>query len=166
MSPLGRALTSVLLLLHLTAVVGSLAIGTPPGDLIRTGSRGYERLVGVYQGWNMFAPNPPIVDRWMVVRGQDQSGDWVTLPSLMGAREAVFVEWRYQRAGKLERNLMTKSRRRALRAYGHWLCEVHDAMVTVNVERHSQRTPAPAEARAGATATMESTTIRTQRCKR
>ena len=93
MSPLGRALTSLLLLLHLAAVAGSLAIGTPPGDLIRKGSRGYERLVGVYQGWSMFAPNPPIVDRWMVVTGQDQSGEWVTLPPLMaGGKKAVASE--------------------------------------------------------------------------
>ena len=166
MSLLGRVLTSLLLLLHLTAVAGSLLISTPPGDWIRQHSRGYERLVGVYQGWSMFAPNPPIVDRWMVFVGKDQSGEWVTLPPLMGARETVSVEWRYQRAGKLERNLMTTSRRRALRAYGHWLCEVHDSMVTVNVERHSQRSPSPEDRRAGATPTVERSTIRTQRCKR
>ncbi|MFT5685505.1 MAG: hypothetical protein ACI8RZ_006457 [Myxococcota bacterium] len=164
MSPLSRAVTSLLILLHLTAVVGSLAIGTPPGDWIRTHSRGYERLVGVYQGWSMFAPNPPIADRWMEVTGQTADGAWIPLTPLMGSREDVFVEWRYQRAGKLERNLLSKSRSRALKDYARWLCAQEDVDV-IRIEKVDTRTPAPARRRAGEPPTEKRTVVRTERCR-
>jgi hypothetical protein len=163
MSPLSRALTSLVLLLHLTAVAGSLAIGTPPGDWIRKYSRDYERLVGVYQGWSMFAPNPPIADRWMEVSGRSQEG-WIPLTPLMGSRESVWVEWRYRRAGKLERNLLSSSRRAALADYARWLCGESD-VDTIRIERIEQRTPAPAARRQGAEPETERTVVHTERCR-
>ena len=164
MSPLARGLTSVLLLLHLIAVVGSLAIGTPPGDLIRSASRGYERFAGVYQGWSMFAPNPPVTDRWMVITGRTPSGEWISLPPLMGERETAAIELRYQRAGKLERNLLSSSRKRALRDYAQWLCRQH-GVTRVRIEQVSQRTPKPSARREGAEPERMQTRARTEYCQ-
>lgn len=164
MSPLSRAVTSLLLLLHLTAVVGSLAIGTPPGDWIREHSRDYERLVGVYQNWSMFAPNPPISDRWMEISGRTGDGDWIPQTPLMGSREETWIELRYQRAGKLERNLLSKARRAALKDYCRWLCE-QSGVDTVRIKRIDQRTPSPADRRAGAVAPLKRSTVRTEDCR-
>ncbi len=164
MSPLSRTVTSLLLLLHLTAVAGSLAIGTPPGDWIRKHSRDYERLVGVYQNWSMFAPNPPIADRWMEVSGQTGGGDWIPLSPLIGSRADKRIELRYQRAGKLERNLLSRSRRVALEDYARWLCE-QSGVDTVRIERIDQRTPSPEDRRDGAAATIKRSTVHTEDCR-
>ena len=153
-----RALLSLLLIWHLVAVGAALALETAPGKAVRRYTRDYERLVGVYQNWNMFAPNPPQVDNWMQLTGTLASGEAVTLAPLVGARDDVWLELRYLRAGKLERNLLSEKRQKALQHFARQQCAQQPGLVQVMVTHVKRRTPTP-QARRGGEAPALSTQV-------
>lgn len=159
---LTRGLVSLFLVFHLCAVAGSLAKETRPGEIIRTITAPYEQLLGVYQSWNMFAPNAPKRERWMNVLGKTHAGTTQALPPLMGPRPDTPVEWRYRRAGKLERTLLIKRRKRGRMDYAKWHCR-ESGMARVRLYEVRVQTPSPKDRgrRDGARTVTE---LRDQRC--
>lgn len=136
-------------------VLGFLTRDTGPGGWLRDQLRPYESLVGVYQNWNMFAPNPPGVDQWMEVWAIDAAGNKTALAPIRGERDQAHVEWRYQRAGKLERNLLNKKRRRTLKAYARTRCPLVPGTQKIEITRVRRHTPSPGERRDGETHTFQ-----------
>lgn len=100
---------------HSLAVLGSLGADTAPGAAVRRLTAPYERLLGVYQNWNMFAPNPPAITEWMEVEDTPRGGGAPTVhPGPHGPPPAGPVVFGYRRAGKFERTVM-KANEKALR---------------------------------------------------
>lgn len=164
--PIERILISLFLVFHLTMIADSIGRDTPPGRWIRPIIRPYERLLGVYQNWRMFAPNPPRVDQWMELEAAFPDGTVRPLPALIGAREPRLVELRYQRAGKLERNLLSNNFKKPLRRMLTHLCQQHPDARRVTVVQVSRRSPSPAARRAGDGPTIARKPARTVRCPR
>lgn len=140
---ISRLVVSFFLILHAAMVLGFLTRDTAPGGWLRDQLRPYESLAGVYQNWDMFAPNPPGVDLWMEVWAIDSEGQRAALPPIRGAREHAYVEWRYQRGGKLERNLLNRKRRRTLKAYARTRCEAVPGASQIQIVSVRRRTPTP-----------------------
>jgi hypothetical protein len=161
----GRLLVVLFLLIHGTTVTASLAHEHPTGAQLRKVFRLYESLVGVYQNWDMFAPGPPRRDTWMEVVALDAAGGRTPLPPLQGERADRTIEWRYQRTGKLERNLLGKKRKSALRAYARWLCQEHPEAARIEVIRVQQRSPTMQERRDGVATEASRETARSQQCR-
>ncbi len=112
LSSLQRVLLLGFVAWHGLASVGSMANGTAAGDAIRTVTRAYERGLGVYQGWPMFAPNAPTGTFWLEFVGLDGRGNEVARWPVYGGevdRDAPLLG--YDRAHKLERTLGKDNRR-------------------------------------------------------
>lgn len=106
-----RALLLALVLFHGLTALGSTLNGTAVGDAVRTLTRPYERAVGVYQDWPMFAPNAPTGTFWLEVVARGDAFEEVDRWPLYGG-EVVRSEvlWGYDRLHKLERTLGKKNR--------------------------------------------------------
>lgn len=159
-----RVLLSLFLLFHGVTVVSSLARHTATGAAVRSVTRPYESLIGIYQGWTMFSPNPPRVDTWGALRMVDGDGQSHPLPAIWGAREDTTVEWYYRRAGKLERNMLLKSRRKYLRMYAQALCAADPRRQLIEVDRVLRHTPTPAKRRGGAVPTVSQELVLRSEC--
>jgi hypothetical protein len=142
-----RAAGSALLVLHLSAVVASLLHGSPPGDLLRRWTRPYEHLAGVYQQWNMFAPNAPRATEWMEVVGLDPAGGRHPLPAVAGPPSGE-VQWLYSRRSKFERQLLGRGKGELRRGVAQWACAGAAAqglpLAAVELWELRARTPPPA----------------------
>ncbi len=163
-----RLVLAALIGFHGLAVVGSLARGTPPGDAIRQVTRPYEKLMGVYQNWTMFAPNAPRSTRWMRLEGQGEDGTWRALEPPAGPPPDVVLATRYRRLGKVERNLLDKRRRFARRSLIEWHCAREAGtgrpLRRVRVSEVTVRTPTPAERRQGLTHGPEVAAVEERSC--
>ncbi|MEL6342111.1 MAG: hypothetical protein AAFV53_03190 [Myxococcota bacterium] len=159
-------LVSLFVVYHLVMIADSIGRHTTAGAAIRPWIVPYERTLGVYQNWRMFAPNPPRSYQWMEMTLTDAAGNTQPLPLLMGARPPRQLELRYQRAGKLERNLLSQSRRKSLdRALRH-LCTQHTDAKTITVTSAVQKTPSPAARRRGELLPIKRTVVKERRCRR
>jgi len=144
-APDARLLVGVLAALHALTVCAALVARADLSDTPRAWVRPYESLAGVYQNWNMFAPNPPFSDTWMEVVAVGSGGKETALEPIHGARSDVAAEWRYQRAGKIERNLLSAKRKKWLKVYALGRCGEVPGTRRVRVMRVSRRTPKPAD---------------------
>lgn len=159
-----RLFVILFLIVHGVTVVASLTRHSATGAAVRSVTRPYESLVGIYQMWTMFSPNPPVADTWGALRAIDADGQVHPLPAIRGAREHATVEWYYRRSGKLERNMLEKSRRKYLRMYVQDLCAAEPRWQTIEVDRVQRHTPKPAERRAGAAPTVSQTVVLRSTC--
>ena len=131
---------------HLLAMAGSMAIGTPPGDLVRKLTRPYERWMGVYQSWPMFSPNPPRSVEWLEIRGQTAAGEELVLPPLWGGVTPSTIAWRYSRRSKLERTLLMDNRRLGRKELLAAACAEHADLQRVWAVKVVERLPGPSRA--------------------
>ena len=159
-----RLLVILFLSFHAVTVVASLTRHSAAGAAVRSMTRPYESLLGIYQMWTMFSPNPPVADTWAAVRAIDADGQPHPLPAIRGAREDVSIEWYYRRSGKLERNMLEKNRRKYLRMYVQALCAADPRWQTIEVDRVRRHTPTPAERRNGAEPTVSQTVVLRSTC--
>jgi hypothetical protein len=150
-----RGAGSVLLVFHLLAMLGSVLIGSPVGDAIRQVTRPYEHLLGVYQGWNMFAPNAPRSTQWMEVTAQVNGAFAPEDVASMSGRPSPLVKWTYSRRSKFERQLLDGGKRSLRAGLARWLCRSTEAELGqvshVELWRVSMATPTPVERAPGAT---------------
>ena len=93
-------------------------------------------------------------------------GSSAALPSLIGQREPRWIELRYQRAGKLERNLLANNYRGALKRTLLHLCELNPEARRIAAIAVISKTPTPAKRREGATATIRREKAREVKCPR
>ena len=161
-----RTLLSIAIVFHLLAVVGSLSYGTPVGDEIRTFTRPYEKLAGVYQNWNMFAPNPPKSAYWMEIVGFNEDGESQVIRSLVGPLPDRAIEPRYRRLFKLERTMLQKNKGLARKGLVQWLCAQDPALKKIKISRITLSTPRPLARRDNphATSIRTVTPIQTRSC--
>jgi hypothetical protein len=118
-----RHVLTVFIIFHLIAMTASVSKKTVVGKLLRKGTVHYERLLGVWQAWGMFGPNPPNGSSYLVATGILQSGDEIEVPVLAGQADRETFKWFYSRSLKLERSAFVPSKNRALReGYGQWIC--------------------------------------------
>lgn len=157
-----RVAASGALLFHLLAMSGSVLIGSPAGDAVRRLTRPYEHLLGVYQQWNMFAPNAPRATEWMEIRAHVSGAAETHELAAMAGRPSRAVKWTYSRRSKFERQLLG-SGKRALRAgVAEWACrsaaDLPGPASQVELWKVAMTTPQPA-ARADGQAWSESRTL-------
>lgn len=133
---------------HSLSGVGSVFKQTAMGEAIRTITRPYEQLLGLHQGWPMFAPNAPSAREWVEVEVRLADGQVQPQPPLVGERVGFGFSWFYLRAGKYDRNLPDDNNRFLRRAYAHWQCRQVAATGAepdkVALYQAARRTPAPA----------------------
>ena len=109
-------------------MVASVAKNSTPGAVLRDVTVPYERFLGIWQQWGMFAPAPNGSSALMAT-GFSADGEAQIRPVLFGERGVHFA-WFYDRSLKLERSTFTtrSSRARALRrSYGQWICQQAEA---------------------------------------
>lgn len=142
-----RAALSVFIVWHALSGVGSVLKRHPVGEAIRTVTRPYEQILGVYQSWPMFAPNAPSERAWVEAEVSLEQGGAQSLEPLVGERADAGFSWFYLRAGKYDRNLPDPNNRFLRRAYAHWLCRQASASglapARVSLIAASRPTPAP-----------------------
>ena len=144
---LRRAAVNLFIVFHALMVVGSLANGTPAGTVIRTVTGPYERFLGIYQNWDMFSPNAPRESTWTEISGLTASGAIVPLPGMVDPPATSGLRTRYQRLGKLDRNLVKKERKAVRRGMAAWECRHYkgeDALRYVIFTEMKRKTPPPA----------------------
>lgn len=108
----GRAALLAFAVFHGLTAIGSTLSGSAVGDAIRTVTRPYERAVGVYQDWPMFAPNAPTGTFWLEVVARDDAFEEVDRwPLYSGEVVRSEVLWGYDRLHKLERTLGKSNRK-------------------------------------------------------
>mgnify|MGYP004399331743 CR=1 FL=1 len=118
-----RHVLTAFIIFHLIAMAASLSKKTAAGKLLRKGTGQYERLLGVWQAWGMFGPNPPNGSSYLVATGVLISGEEIELPVLSGQVDPDAFKWFYSRSLKMERSAFVPSKNRALReGYGQWIC--------------------------------------------
>ena len=118
-----RTVLSVFIVFHLMAMGASLCKKTAAGQTLRQVTGPYERLLGIWQSWGMFGPNPPNGSSYLVATGVQASGEEVDAPVLVGEVELGSFKWFYSRSLKLERSASVRNKNRRLReGYGQWIC--------------------------------------------
>jgi hypothetical protein len=145
---LRRVAANLFILFHLTMIVGSLSQSHPVGKAIRRVTGPYERLLGVYQNWDMFSPNAPRVSNWAEMTGLTRDGREVALPLIIGAPVESGFRWRYDRLGKFDRNVVKKERTSLRRGVAHGYCATYadqGPFRFIRVEEVTRKTPTPAE---------------------
>lgn len=143
-----RRLLSAFVLWHLVSMGASLTKKTDLGAAVRQVTGPYEKALGIWQSWGMFGPNPPLGTSWLKVDGILAGGSEVSLPALVGEKEAQRIDWHYQREQKVERNMFDKSKESLRAGYAAWLCRTWQgpgelAGVRIRKERHM--TPEPGQ---------------------
>ena len=152
---------------HALMIVGSLANGTAVGTVIRKVTGPYERFIGIYQNWDMFSPNAPRESTWTEISGLTASGAIIALPGMVEPPATTGVRIRYQRLGKLDRNLAKKERRAIRRGMTAWECANYtgeDALRYVIFTEVKRKTPAPADWQDGATRAEARREVERVRC--
>ncbi len=147
-TPRERRLWTLLICLHLLAMAASLTKKTAVGAAVRSVTAPYERLLGAWQSWGMFGPNPPLGTSWLVVEGTTRSGAVVDLPAPVGEKPFDRTDWHYSRIQKVERNMFDKTNHSLRQGYAAWLCRtrsVDDPLVEVRIRKDRHMTPAPGE---------------------
>lgn len=144
-TPTSRRLLSAFLVFHLVAMGASLAKKTAAGAAVRTVTAPYERVLGIWQSWGMFGPNPPLGTSWPVVRGTTVDGQEVSLPALVGEKPFDRTDWRYSRIQKVERNMFDAEKGSLRVGYATWLCRSWQgpalAEVRLGKQRHMTQKP-------------------------
>ena len=115
-----RILLCVWLAFHLLTMVVSITKDTPFGKAVRPYTDPYQWRVGVHQNWTMYAPNPRTSTDWVEYTGIYAGDTEVPLPLDVGRPDPTAVIWSYVRAGKLERNSVSRKHIRA--SYVRWFC--------------------------------------------
>ena len=122
--PWKRRLLTCFIGFHFLSAGGYLLKDTMAGKTVRTWTKGYERGLGIWQGWGMFSPNPPNGSSYLRATGVTPDGQEVPLEVLVGQPFSEGIRWTYNRSLKLERSTFNPKTNRALRqGYGLWLCE-------------------------------------------
>ncbi len=169
MSPWGQRVATVFLAFHLLMMAGSLLVDLPVGAAIRTLTGPYERFAGVYQGWDMFAPNAPRVTTWVEVEGRTAAGERVALPSISDDPDDRKINLRYLRRDKLGRNLAQTHRATLQRSAADRACAVSKAegapLRAVHLVALRRSTPTPGARRAGEAPILKRETLLERRCR-
>lgn len=145
-TPGARRCWTLLISLHLLAMGASLGRKTPVGAAIRAVTAPYERILGIWQSWGMFGPNPPLGTSWLVVEGTTRSGAVVALPAPVGEKPAQRFDWHYSRIQKVERNMFDKTNHSLRQGYAAFLCRTQspdDPLVEVRIRKDRHMTPPP-----------------------
>lgn len=154
-TPLARALLSLFVVWHVVGMGASLGKKTPVGKAIREVTGPYEKLLGVWQSWGMFGPNPPFGTSWLKVEGTTSTGRVVELPALVGEKDFDRIDWTYSRIQKVERNMFDKSKQSLRASYGRMLCreftgeaaagQPPERLVEVRIRKDRTMTPKPGQ---------------------
>ncbi len=144
-----RTLFSLFLLFHFLCMGASLGKSTALGSAIREVTGPYERILGAWQSWGMFGPNPPLGTSWLRATGTTPAGEEIPLPVLVGERPADRYEWRYYRLTKVERSMFTKKNDELREGLAHWLCRTQAEsgvdLESVQIWKERHMTPDPAD---------------------
>ncbi len=146
---------SVFILFHLVAMGASLFKDTALGATVRSATAPYERLLGIWQSWGMFGPNPPMGTSWLHATGTSVSGEKIELQTFFGERGSERFDWHYHRLLKVERSMFSPTKK-ALRAhYALWHCrqqaEAGQPLAEVTIWKENHKTPTPKARRSGKT---------------
>lgn len=135
-----------------TALVALGSMGKPlqpVQDLRVVLTRPYERLLGTHQTWTMFASNPPRSTSWLRAYGRSEGGRSTRIDVLVGPVEPDHVEWIYNRAGKMERNVLDEDREALQQSWASWACRREEAAgvryARITLEEIKRRIPPPEE---------------------
>jgi len=144
---------SAFILFHLVAMGASLFKDSTVGGTIRHATAPYERLLGIWQSWGMFGPNPPMGTSWLHATGTMVSGEEIELQTFFGERSPDRFDWHYNRLLKVERSMFS-SKKDALREhYALWHCrqqaEAGIALSEVLIWKENHKTPKPKARLAG-----------------
>ena len=116
----GRILLCIWLAFHLLTMVASMTKELPIGKAIRPLTDPYQWRVGVHQNWTMYAPNPRVSTVWVEFIGVYGDASTTPLPMFVGRPDTDAIIWRYMRAGKFERNAVSRKHLRA--SMVRWYC--------------------------------------------
>lgn len=143
--PWARIALSLFLIFHLVGMGASLGKKTRLGSWVRTATAPYERLLGIWQSWGMFGPDPPLGTSWLRVAGTTAAGDEFMIQPLVGERPFERTDLRYNRLQKVERNMLDKRKQTLRRGYAAWICRTWQGptLDQIQIWKDRTRTPKP-----------------------
>lgn len=156
-----RVVTSVLLgVLMFNVIQWNLATvkinDEPVSEKVEGHARAAVQLVGLWQGWGMFAPYPSKVDGWIVVPGVFEDGTSYNLMDGEEVNTAQMQRWYFgpdARWKKFTSNLYRRSYPDLLQAWASYYCRTFnedrregERLATLEIHAYTRRSYAPGEA--------------------